>query len=328
MQRVPLGNREPVEQGPPILFDYGRFDIPANIDLEIYFAAHMTEADLPAKKELKQIFRNSDIVVIEAEGADQTEEVLLNRLSQGDPQAGQAVNAWIDIAKKRGIQAGWKEVFYDALEGSGIAVASPDLLIGHPLTPRRHETSLQIDSISLHSDFDFAVNSAAELWARRLKLMSRRDQYILEHLAPSIDHTVAKSSELTEKRAKQPLRAVMFYGSDHLSLFDALTQKAVMSEPVGFSVVPNHERDGRPVSQEVYGNYLRGIDPNLYDIARLTTTLAFSALYHKMMDQVGLQGPWRDTELRIKEELAGSDYEELRAKRDEALVAIEAIKRQ
>ena len=313
---MPIGNREPKEQGPPVLFDYDRFELPANTALEIYLAPHQTEGDLPPESELRQIMREADIIILEAEGGDfEWETKILNRLSKGDYSAYQkTVQEWAPHAHN----TSWKQAFYRSLYDAKTPITIADLPEGHPLVSNRARIVGEFHTRAFLEDFDEAVQGCSRLWVQRMDAMSRRDQYILEHLAPAIEAVVANNPKLTERRQDSRLQVAMFYGGEHISLFDALAHKSTLVEPNGFTVIANTEKDSMPIAQYIYANYLRGVNPGPLDMARLMLVHVLSSIELAQQPRDS-QESGGDIETRLKELILPLDYEELRDLRAEAV---------
>lgn len=237
----------------PPNFDYDKFDLPSNVELSIYFGPHKSENDLPAPDELKDIHRSSDVVVIEAMGADQEYVKTIGRLSKGDFKFLQRLHAM----EQGSDNIGWKKAFYSALYNSRTTPVLPDLPRLHPLIADEIVLAPKLFEISAITDFDLALQMYEPVLTARLDGIKKRDQIILGNIAPGIQRAMDSNSRLATKSKNNSLKVSMFYGGVHLSLYDALVHKKDLTDSDSFSVESIEWPGARCIESDVYGGYLR-----------------------------------------------------------------------
>ncbi len=314
-----------VEASRPPQFDYDKFSLPNNVNLELFLAPHSSGLDLPDSEELRAIFLRSDIVIIEAEGADFTTEFAgLNSISQGDPEVFRYIqDRWVS----KSTNPAWKEVFYGNLYGCCTAVTIVDLPLDHPLTVRRKQLVRESDQIAFFPDFDYAVTNYKDLHDRELKVLRKRDQRILQNLAPAIDAVVESNPELQVKRTQQPLKVFMVYGGNHVSLFDALSYKLRNTEDANFSVTADRRFDIQDFRTDVYSKFLRGEFTSRDDTARLLLIAFLEIAY----DQLGIidqrKIPLREVYGIINEAIDSLTYHDLQGLREDVLKQMRNLKK-
>ncbi len=250
-------------------FEYDRFNLPKNIELDVYLAPHDTSFDLP--ENLHEIIGSADIVVIETEGGHKATEInVLTSLSNGDVNASNVFKKYRQYWKN----PLWKNRFYEALYGTGVTIVVPDIEIDDPITQKTREVVRRITHVIQEPNYFTAVAMTAETLKERLRLLKLRDQHILETVTTDIQTAIEESDILTAKIAtREKVSVVMFYGGLHESLFDALALKALDEDT---STISKHDELAvQMVLKDIYDKYLRGekIQPIEYARYGLETIL-------------------------------------------------------
>jgi hypothetical protein len=285
LQRQQLIGLEP---SPPTLLDIDAIELVDQLDLDIYFSAHRTEADLGQPQEFRDVLKSSDIFLPEISDWDEYYLRIFSKVAKGDYKAYERVKRDLQVAGNP-VTNRFDRAMFAALYDTKVDIACVDTPESHPYN-RRKVKIMGVDRAAALAgeDFDETVTNLGQWYEGFNDLVVERDNYMLSVFGPIVQSVIERNRKLSARQAGgEAVRATMLIGGNHIGLYDAFSHKLELQRDEGespsFECTPHYGFSDTPFSygQQIYGRFIRGIDVDDLLVAR---QLVFGRLYDQEVE--------------------------------------------
>jgi|GEM_PF-4196477 len=255
-------NLTPEQRAIPPNFNYDSFTIPENATITGRLAPHNDASFLSPREELSEEFRTIDGAVIELSkdmsvsiehGRAIDPENLLKRISAGQYKAYKRIQE-VTPPHENG-EDEWLVGVAHSLYDSRLPITTVDVSANDLDVIAFVNATGALDRVSLTS---YDPDELQGIMIKRYSLLQKRDQRILQNLAPALENLIVDNKRLAAARELRPLNFSVLYGSVHRSLFDAMMHK-VEEEPVRGAKIMINPDNKEHIDEELYARYLRGM---------------------------------------------------------------------
>lgn len=241
--------------GTPPSFDYDAFDLPENISLNFRLHPHLSKNDLPPQDELESEVRSADVVILESiheEGGD----AIFRKIVQGNAKEYQRIKG--NLQRGNITYNGWLAHMMSALYDSRTPVTTIDVCADDRVVPDLRAANIATLRVVETATSDEELLATRGLLEVEYGVYKRRDQKILGNLRPRLEALIGGNKTLTSRREGRPLEVMVFYGTVHRSLLDAVLHKNDQKPAEGFAASLHPGSYVNAISEGLYAHYLRG----------------------------------------------------------------------